>query len=73
MGVAAIGGLITSTLLTLVVVPAAYSYMERFRLWSLAKVKKTFAPADPNARMEVKHEVTDNHVSPEIKNHDHLI
>ncbi len=31
MGVAVIGGLISSTLLTLVVVPAAYSYIERFR------------------------------------------
>lgn len=33
MGVAVIGGLISSTLLTLVVVPAAYSYIERFREW----------------------------------------
>lgn len=33
MGIAIIGGLISSTLLTLVVVPAAYSYIERFRLW----------------------------------------
>jgi len=40
MGVAVIGGLISSTLLTLVVVPAAFSYMERFRIWSLARVKK---------------------------------
>jgi HAE1 family hydrophobic/amphiphilic exporter-1 len=34
MGVAVIGGLISSTLLTLVVVPAAYSFIERFRVWS---------------------------------------
>lgn len=33
MGIAVIGGLISSTLLTLVVVPAAYSYVERFRSW----------------------------------------
>jgi HAE1 family hydrophobic/amphiphilic exporter-1 len=33
MGVAVIGGLISSTLLTLVVVPAAYSYIDRFKLW----------------------------------------
>lgn len=58
MGIAAIGGLISSTLLTLVVVPAAYTYMERFRVWSLAKVKKTFAPEDPNAKMSVKHDVS---------------
>lgn len=36
MGVAVIGGLISSTLLTLVVVPAAFSYIDRFRLWSLS-------------------------------------
>lgn len=34
MGVAIIGGLISSTLLTLLVVPAAYSYIDRFRVWS---------------------------------------
>lgn len=31
MGIAIIGGLISSTLLTLVVIPAAYEYIERFR------------------------------------------
>jgi len=40
MGVAIIGGVVSSTLLTLVVVPAAFSYMERFRRWSLARMKK---------------------------------
>lgn len=34
MGVAVIGGLISSTLLTLIVVPAVFSYVDRFRLWS---------------------------------------
>lgn len=34
MGVAIVGGLISSTLLTLVVVPAAYSYVDRFRVWA---------------------------------------
>jgi HAE1 family hydrophobic/amphiphilic exporter-1 len=33
MGVAIIGGLISSTLLTLVVIPAAYGYIERSRKW----------------------------------------
>ena len=33
MGVAIIGGLISSTLLTLVVVPAAFGYIDDFRLW----------------------------------------
>ena len=41
MGVAIIGGLVSSTLLTLIVVPAAFSYIDRFRLWvgtALAKL-----------------------------------
>lgn len=33
MGIAIIGGLVTSTLLTLVVVPAAFLYIDRFREW----------------------------------------
>lgn len=43
MGVAIIGGLISSTLLTLVVVPAAYIYVDRFRMWlnNLFKRKET--------------------------------
>lgn len=35
MGIAIIGGLISSTLLSLVVVPASYAYMERLRAWVL--------------------------------------
>jgi HAE1 family hydrophobic/amphiphilic exporter-1 len=31
MGIALIGGLVSSTLLTLIIVPAAYTYIERFR------------------------------------------
>jgi len=38
MGIAVIGGVVSSTFLTLVVVPAAYCYIERFRRWSLAKI-----------------------------------
>jgi hydrophobic/amphiphilic exporter-1 (mainly G- bacteria), HAE1 family len=33
MGVAIIGGLVSSTILTLVVVPAVFSYIDRFRVW----------------------------------------
>ena len=33
MGISIIGGLISSTILSLVVVPAAYGFMERFRVW----------------------------------------
>ena len=38
MGVAIIGGLISSTILTLVVVPAVFSYIDRFRIWVKAKL-----------------------------------
>jgi HAE1 family hydrophobic/amphiphilic exporter-1 len=43
MGVAIIGGLISSTLLTLLVVPAAYLYIDRFRLWSKSTMKRIFS------------------------------
>jgi HAE1 family hydrophobic/amphiphilic exporter-1 len=49
MGVAIIGGMISSTLLTLVVVPAAYSYIERFRVWSAAKMKRLTAEPASNS------------------------
>jgi predicted RND superfamily exporter protein len=39
MGVGIIGGLITSTLLTLVVIPAAFTYIERTRRWFLRKLR----------------------------------
>lgn len=42
MGIAVIGGLISSTLLSLVVVPAAYAYVERFRVWSGDKLGRFF-------------------------------
>lgn len=45
MGVAIIGGLISSTLLTLVVVPAAFSYIDRFRVWSKAKLQSILNPS----------------------------
>jgi HAE1 family hydrophobic/amphiphilic exporter-1 len=34
MGIAIIGGLILSTILTLVAVPAVFSYVDRFRVWT---------------------------------------
>ena len=40
MGIALIGGLISSTFLTLLVVPAAYGYIDDFRAWSLRLVHK---------------------------------
>ena len=43
MGIAIIGGLVSSTLLTLVVVPASFSFIDRFRLWSGVKLKQIFS------------------------------
>lgn len=43
MGVAIIGGLISSTVLSLVVVPAAYGFIDRFRERSAAWMKARFA------------------------------
>jgi hydrophobic/amphiphilic exporter-1 (mainly G- bacteria), HAE1 family len=40
MGVAIIGGLISSTLLTLIVIPAAFSFMDRFREWVEGKFRR---------------------------------
>ncbi len=42
MGIAIIGGLISSTVLTLVVVPAAFSYIDRYRIWSKAWLMRIF-------------------------------
>jgi hydrophobic/amphiphilic exporter-1 (mainly G- bacteria), HAE1 family len=53
MGIAIIGGLVSSTLLTLVVVPAAYDYIERFRIWSSYRIKNLFSPVDPGSLDEV--------------------
>jgi len=37
MAIAVIGGLTTSTLLTLVVVPVVFSYLDEFILWAWAR------------------------------------
>ena len=42
MGIAVIGGVISSTLLSLVVVPAAYSFVDRFRVWAKNKLGQQF-------------------------------
>lgn len=43
MGMALIGGLISSTILTLVVVPAAYGYIERFKEFMNKKLRRYLA------------------------------
>ncbi|UXR64054.1 efflux RND transporter permease subunit [Bdellovibrio bacteriovorus] len=40
MGVAIIGGLISSTLLTLLIVPAAFGFVEDFKAWFRAKLAR---------------------------------
>jgi HAE1 family hydrophobic/amphiphilic exporter-1 len=40
MGIAIIGGLLLSTALTLVVVPAMFSYIDRFRVWVKGKLER---------------------------------
>ncbi|MBL8994076.1 MAG: efflux RND transporter permease subunit [Spirochaetia bacterium] len=42
MGIGLIGGLISSTVLSLVVIPAVFGYFDRFRIWSSAKMAKLF-------------------------------
>ncbi len=46
MGISIIGGLISSTLLTLIVIPAAFSYIDRFRIWSGELLKRLVAPKE---------------------------
>ncbi len=52
MGWAIIGGLISSTLLTLIVVPAAYSFIDRFRVWSLGRMKYYFVADDTSESVD---------------------
>lgn len=44
LGIAVIGGILSSTALTLVVVPAAFSYIDRLRVWLAALMKRLFLP-----------------------------
>ena len=47
MGVAIISGILSSTLLTLIVVPAAFGYIDGFRLWSQKKIRKFSGNPEP--------------------------
>ncbi|PWU17604.1 MAG: AcrB/AcrD/AcrF family protein [Bdellovibrio sp.] len=49
MGVAIIGGLISSTLLTLIVVPASFGYIDGFRRWIRQKFRGS-KPSPPNLK-----------------------
>ncbi|MBI2520816.1 MAG: efflux RND transporter permease subunit [Bdellovibrio sp.] len=52
MGIALIGGIISSTFLSLLIVPVAFTYLERFRLWSGGIMKRIFIGKvdEPNNR-----------------------
>jgi HAE1 family hydrophobic/amphiphilic exporter-1 len=39
MGIAIIGGLISSTILTLIVIPAAFLYIDKMRTWGRKKLR----------------------------------
>jgi HAE1 family hydrophobic/amphiphilic exporter-1 len=49
MGKAVIGGLISSTILTLIVVPAVFSFLDRFREWSNRGMKKLVGATETDA------------------------
>ncbi|MFM6927588.1 MAG: efflux RND transporter permease subunit [Bdellovibrio sp.] len=53
MGVAIIGGMISSTILTLIVVPAVFTYVDRFRIWA-NKLGAKFTSAKADSHHEVK-------------------
>ncbi len=46
MGWTIVGGMISSTLLTLVVVPAIFSYIDRYRVWSKKRAAQIFLPKE---------------------------
>ncbi|AMO98729.1 MMPL family protein [Collimonas arenae] len=52
MGQAVIGGIITSSLLTLVVVPVVYTYLDDFSSWVKRKWRGNAAATDPEAENE---------------------
>jgi len=46
MAVAVIGGLITSTALSLVLVPVVYEFVDDFESWLMPKLAKLITPRD---------------------------
>jgi multidrug efflux pump len=51
LGIAIVGGLILSQMLTLYSTPVIYLYMDRFSLWSRRR-RGGAAPLAPNARLQ---------------------
>lgn len=54
LGVAVIGGVISSTLLTLIVIPTVFTYMERFR-GVMLRIGRKIATADPSSNGRYSH------------------
>jgi multidrug efflux pump len=52
LGIAIVGGLILSQVLTLYTTPVIYLYMDRFRLWSQRIRGRTPAPRAPGATLQ---------------------
>jgi HAE1 family hydrophobic/amphiphilic exporter-1 len=66
MGVAIIGGLISSTLLTLIVVPAAYSYVDMFRVFAAKILARIFMSQDAIDEMNEAASVRDAESMPVV-------
>jgi multidrug efflux pump len=47
LGIAIVGGLIVSQLLTLYTTPVIYLYLDRFRYWCLSQWQRLYLPARP--------------------------
>jgi HAE1 family hydrophobic/amphiphilic exporter-1 len=52
LGLAVVGGLVVSQLLTLYITPVVYLYLERFRQWRARRSPPAPAPASPALRRE---------------------
>jgi multidrug efflux pump len=47
LGIAIVGGLLVSQLLTLYTTPVLYLYLDRFRLWARQRFQRTFPRLSP--------------------------
>ncbi|MBD2300745.1 efflux RND transporter permease subunit [Nostoc sp. FACHB-190] len=69
MGIAIMGGFTTSTLLTLVVVPVIFSYIDNFQTWILNTLRYGFGKKPPAEDREVRNVRSPNNTSvSEIQN-----
>ncbi|MBP7735747.1 MAG: efflux RND transporter permease subunit [Spirochaetes bacterium] len=66
MGIAIMGGLILSTFLTLIVVPALFEYIDIFREWIESKFRPSYKKEEHNVMEEIdeEEEITDENHDP---------